>query len=54
MLGFDNDMYQVSEDAGLAMASVSVSGDPGAFQVRITVGTDDSYANATALGNSDA
>ena len=54
VLGFDDDLHQVSEDTGPAMASVSVSGDPGAFQVRITVGTDDSYANATAGGNGDA
>ena len=54
VLGFDNDMYKVREDAG-PRASVSViNGDPGAFQIRLTVGTDDSYANATAGGNGDA
>ena len=37
------------------MTSVSLmSGDPGEFEVRLNVETDDSYANATALGNGDA
>ena len=51
LFGFDNDAYVIGEDMGPAMPSASlISGDPGNFEVRLTVATNDSSTIATALG----
>ena len=49
--GFGDNIYVIGEDIGPASPSVSlISGDPGSFEVRLTVATDDSSAIATAIG----
>ena len=51
VFGFANDTYQVTEDALLASPSVSlISGDPGGFEITLTIATDDSSSMATAAG----
>ena len=52
VFGFDNATYQVREDEGEVRTSVSLlGGDPGEWEVLLTVATEDLHSNATAQGN---
>jgi hypothetical protein len=51
VLSFDPARYDFSESDGNISLSVSLAGDLGEFTIQVTTGTDESSAEATAIGS---